>query len=80
MKERIFSFIAFDNHGEFLGFMQSKPKGSGMVTVWKDNLPKYIYTKDIGRTEIYNLNTIHRLSLDKQDKEKKELMEANKCK
>ena len=57
---RKFSFVAYDNHGNLLGYMTDKPKGKGFVAVWKDDRPKYINTSDIGRLEVYNLQAINR--------------------
>ncbi|MGL5713104.1 MAG: hypothetical protein ACRCX2_08800 [Paraclostridium sp.] len=73
---KIFSFMAFDNHGEFLGLLRHRPSGEGLVTVWKDDLPKHIFTKEIGRIEKYNLQALHRMSTKEQEKG----MEACKCK
>ncbi|MGL5714629.1 MAG: hypothetical protein ACRCX2_16535, partial [Paraclostridium sp.] len=56
----------YDNHGEFLGFMKDRSSGEGMVTIWKDDLPKYTYTKDIGRIEKYNIQALHKMTQDKQ--------------
>lgn len=57
---RKFSYVAYDNHGNFLGYIENKPKGEGIVTVWKDNKPQHVSTSHIGRLEVYNLQAINR--------------------
>lgn len=58
---RIYSFIAYDNHGNLLGYLTDKPYKEGTVVVWKDdNRPQYVERKEIGRIESFNLQAINR--------------------
>lgn len=57
---RRYSFVAYDNHGNFLGYLTDRPKGSGYITVWENDKPKYVETAHIGRIERYNLQAIHK--------------------
>ncbi|MGL5803138.1 MAG: hypothetical protein ACRCX7_11190 [Cetobacterium sp.] len=69
-KKMIFSWIAYDHHGEVIGFVQNKPSGEGMFTVYVDGVrPAYIRTSEVGRYETYSLQTINKISKEKQEAE-----------
>lgn len=57
---RRYSFVAYDNHGNFLGYLTDRPKGEGLVTVWNENNATYVKHSSIGRIERYNLQAIHK--------------------
>lgn len=60
-RQTIFSYIAYDHHGELLGYMVNKPTKDGINTVYHpEGKPMYIRSSEIGRTERYNLQAIMR--------------------
>ena len=64
-----FSFIAYDAHGELLGYMQKKQSGSGLCTVHHPSGKiMFVSSSQIGRYETYSLQALMR----QKDNEQKE--------
>lgn len=68
-KQIVFSFIAYDCNGELLGYMQKKPSGSGLYTVYHPSgRIMFVNASQIGRHEAYNLQAL----MKQKDNEQKE--------
>lgn len=67
-RQIIMSFIAFDAHGNFLGYIPSKPTKGSMCTIYQDDgSVKTINEKEIARYDRYSLQAITKRAQEKQE-------------